>query len=201
MEDGRKWADAKIKQITGGDPITARFMRQDFFTYQPQFKLLIAGNHMPSLSNVDDAMKRRLAIVPFVHKPEHPDSQLEEKLRAEHGQILSWMIEGCLEWQVRGLDRPDSVCAATAAYFDDQDVLGQWLDDCCVQDVAKWELPDKLFKSWKAYAIAAGEDPGPIKSFKPKLERRGLRAAKTMGLRVYRGIVLKEERSDVRDAW
>lgn len=197
-EDGRKWADAKIKQMTGGDPITARFMRQDFFTYQPQFKLLIAGNHMPALSNVDDAMRRRLAIVPFVHKPEPPDRQLEEKLRAEHGQILSWMIEGCLEWQQRGLNRPDSVCAATAAYFEDQDVFGQWIEERCTLDPAQWELPAKLYRDWCDYAKSVGEDPGPVKGLKSKLERHGIRAAKTSGLRVYRGATLK---SGDGDAW
>lgn len=192
-EDGRKWADAKIKAITGGDPITARFMRQDNFTYTPQFKLLIAGNHMPALANVDDAMKRRLAIVPFEHKPANPDRQLEEKLKVEHGQILSWMIDGCIEWLERGLDRPDGVCAATNAYFEDQDVFGQWLDDRCIREPGKWELPAKLYRDWSEYAKAAGEEPGPIKSLKPKLERHGMRAAKTAGLRVYRGLELKHE--------
>jgi putative DNA primase/helicase len=192
-EEGRKWADARVKQLTGGDPITARFMRKDFFTFRPAFKLMIAGNHMPVLSNVDEAMKRRLAIVPFIHKPPEPDLSLEDRLRAEHGQILAWAIEGCLEWQRDGLGRPNRVSAATAEYFDDQDLFAHWLEERCIQDGigSMWELPAKLYRDWCDYAKAAGEDPGPIKSMKPKLERNGFPAAKTMGLRVYRGLKLK----------
>jgi putative DNA primase/helicase len=102
-EEGRAWAEARIKQITGGDPITARFMRQDFFTFVPQFKLTIVGNHQPVLKNVDDAARRRFNIVPFTRKPSHPDPQLEEKLRAEYPAILRWMVDGCLDWQKHGL--------------------------------------------------------------------------------------------------
>jgi putative DNA primase/helicase len=190
-EEGRKWADARIKQMTGGDPITARFMRQDFFTFTPQFKLMIAGNYMPHLGNVDEAMMRRLAIVPFLHKPARPDHALEEKLKAEHGQILHWAIEGCLEWQRQGLARPDGVAAATAEYFDDQDLFGHWLDERCERDPSKWELPNKLYRDWCDYAKAAGEDPGPVKDMKSKLLRHGMRSARTSGLRIYRGLVLK----------
>ena len=64
-ESGRAWAESKIKSLTGGDPVTARFMRQDFFTYTPKFKLLISGNHLPKLKNVDEAMRRRLHLLPF----------------------------------------------------------------------------------------------------------------------------------------
>jgi putative DNA primase/helicase len=112
-EQGRGFAEAKVKAITGGDPITARFMRQDNFTYRPQFKLMIAGNHAPSLRNVDEAMRRRLNILPFVVKPAIPDPELEAKLRAEWPQIFAWMIAGCLAWQATGLQRPDAVAGAT----------------------------------------------------------------------------------------
>ena len=82
-EEGRAWAEARVKQMTGGDPITARFMRQDFFTFFPNFKLFIIGNHKPVLQNVDDAAKRRFNIVPFTRKPEKPDRELETKLAGE----------------------------------------------------------------------------------------------------------------------
>ncbi len=72
-EQGRAWAESRIKQLTGGDPITARFMRQDFFTFTPTFKLLILGNHRPVLRNVDEAARRRFNIVPFTRKPPVPD--------------------------------------------------------------------------------------------------------------------------------
>jgi putative DNA primase/helicase len=80
-EEGRAWAESRIKQLTGGEPITARFMRQDFFTFVPNFKLLIVGNHKPVLRNVDEAARRRFRIVPFTRKPANPDPRLADKLR------------------------------------------------------------------------------------------------------------------------
>src|ERR1043166_4297178 len=100
-EKGRRWAEAKIKGLTGGDKISARFMRQDFFEFTPQFKLVIAGNHKPGLRGVDEAMRRRLNLVPFtttIPKPDR-DTELFEKLRPEWPAILHWMIDGGLAWQ------------------------------------------------------------------------------------------------------
>jgi putative DNA primase/helicase len=107
-ERGRQWAEAKIKALTGGDPISARFMRQDFFTFTPQFKLVIAGNHKPSLRSVDQAIRRRFHLVPFIVDipKEQQDKELGEKLKAEWPAILSWLIRGCLEWQRIGLAPP-----------------------------------------------------------------------------------------------
>src|SRR5262249_22650608 len=102
-EEGRAWAESRIKQLTGGDRISARFMRQDFFEFAPQFKLTIIGNHKPVLHNVDDAARRRFNVVPFIRKPEKPDRELEQKLIREAPGILQWMIEGCLDWQQHGL--------------------------------------------------------------------------------------------------
>ena len=97
-EEGRFWAESRIKQLTGGDPITARFMRQNFFTYMPAFKLMIVGNHKPKLKHVDAAMCRRLHMLPFSNRPQKPDRTLEQKLQGEWPGILRWMIEGCLDW-------------------------------------------------------------------------------------------------------
>ena len=185
-EEGRAWAEARIKQMTGGDPITARFMRKDFFTYAPQFKLTIVGNHAPALNNVDDAIRRRFNIVPFVHKPTKPDRELETKLRAEWPAILRWMIDGALDWQANGLVRASSVTEATEGYFSEQDMVGQWLADTCELSAGKphqaltgtyWESAADLFASWKEYAQAAGEDPGTQKGFASKLRRAGLQQA------------------------
>jgi putative DNA primase/helicase len=92
-EVGRQWAEAKIKSITGGDPITARFMRQDFFTYIPQFKLVVVGNHKPGLRNIDEAIRRRMHLVPFTVSipPEARDKQLFDKLKSEWPGILKWV--------------------------------------------------------------------------------------------------------------
>ncbi len=176
-EEGRAWAESRIKSMTGGDPITAGFMRKDFFTYQPQFKLTIVGNHKPVLHNVDDAAKRRFNMVNFNLKPANTDRNLEEKLRAEWPGILRWMINGCLDWQAKGLIRPTSIVAATADYFSEQDFIGQWLEDECTVDIgnpSRWETAAELFTSWRDYAKAAGEEPGTAKGLAGKLLRHGL---------------------------
>jgi len=190
-EQGRGFAEAKVKAITGGDPITARFMRQDNFTYLPQYKLMIASNHAPSLRNVDEAMRRRLNILPFMVKPANPDRELESKLREEWPQILAWMIAGCLDWQANGLQRPEAVAGATESYFADQDLFGQWLDEQCVCEDEKFEQPTPLFRSWCDFARDAGDNPGNTKDFKATLARRGIHRGKTVGLKVYRGVALR----------
>ena len=119
-EEGRKWAESKIKALTGGDAISARFMRQDFFEYVPQFKLIIAGNHKPGLRSVDEAIRRRFNLIPFTVTipPEKRDLDLAEKLKAEWPAILQWGVEGCKQWQKIGLAPPKAVTDATNAYLE-----------------------------------------------------------------------------------
>lgn len=196
-EEDRAWAEARIKQLTGGDPVTARFMRQDFFTFTPTFKLTIVGNHQPMLRNVDEAARRRFNIVPFVRKPDRPDRQLEEKLRAEWPAILRWMIEGGLDWQRSGLVRPASVVEATEAYFAEQDLMGQWIaEECDLRpgDTGAWERSADLFDSWSDFAKAAGDLPGSLKSFKPALVRRGVQPKRNSAHAGYLGIRLRTKK-------
>src|ERR1700722_19939797 len=130
-QKGRRWDEAKIKNLTGGDKLTARFMRADFFDFKPTHKLLISGNHKPSLSNVDEAMRRRFLLVPFVVQipASERDPQLAEKLKAEWPAIFRWMIDGCLEWRGDGLMVPPVVRTATDEYLADNDVVAQWLEE------------------------------------------------------------------------
>ena len=179
-EEGRAWAESRIKQMTGGDRISARFMRQDFFEFDPNFKLLIVGNHKPILRNVDEAARRRFNIIPFVHKPEKKDQQLEKKLEAERAAILRWMIDGCLDWQRNGLIRPASVGKATADYFNSQDLFGQWLEECCELFPGKdnrLETAADLFASWKEFAESNGEQVGSGKAFGDKLTQHDVGSA------------------------
>lgn len=190
-EEGRAWAEARIKALTGGDPISARFMRQDFFTYQPHFKLLFAGNHQPSLSSVDPAMQRRFNMMPFVHKPKQPDHMLEEKLKAEAPRILAWALAGCLDWQKHGLGRPESVSNATADYFANQDLLGQWIEEACETTPGTWDQPGTLFKSWVEFSKRSGEDAGTSKTFRTSLEKRGFPWSRSNGIRKHTGISVR----------
>lgn len=190
-EEGRAWAESRIKQLTGGDKISARFMRQDFFEFVPQFKLVIVGNHAPVLANVDDAARRRFNIVPFTQKPVQPDRMLEDKLKSEAGRILAWAIAGCKDWQANGLVRPEIVTAATADYFEDQDLFGQWVADRCDVARGKFELTTPLYNDWAEYARAAGDDPGSQKAMGARLKRAGFQFKKSNGLRSYHGIALK----------
>ncbi len=193
-EEGKAWAEARIKSITGGDAISARFMRQDFFTFTPTFKLLIVGNHKPILHNVDDAARRRFNIVPFIRRPAQPDRTLEQKLRTEWPGIFRWLIEGCLDWQANGLLRPESVKAATESYFSDQDLFGQWLEEECEVDPGnshKWATTAELFASWSDFAKAAGETPGSSKTLKDSLLRRDVEPYRSKTARGFKGIRLR----------
>ena len=188
-EEGRRWAESKIKALTGGDKIAARFMRQDFFEYVPTFKLVIAGNHKPGLRSVDEAIRRRFHLVPFnvTIPPAERDSELGERLRDEWSGILAWMIAGCLQWQERGLAPPEAVTRATAAYLDAEDAIAAWLDESGIRDVNAWETTKTLFASWKAWADSAGEYAGTLKRFIQNVETRGLVPERRKYARGFRG--------------
>ncbi|MGG5823764.1 phage/plasmid primase, P4 family [Falsiroseomonas sp. HW251] len=191
-EEGRPWAESRIKQMTGGDPITANFMRRDPFTFLPQFKLLIVGNHKPMLRNVDEAARRRFNIVPFVHKPATPDRRLEEKLWHEASGILRWMIEGCLDWQQHGLLRPAVVVNATAEYFEAQDVIGRWIAERCIRDATLTDKPGRLLADCRAWAIENGETPPTPSAFRSAIEKiEGVRYSTVKGTQFVRGVGLK----------
>lgn len=184
-EQGRAWAQARIKWLTGGDPVTARHMRQDFFTFEPTWKLLLVGNHQPILRNVDDATRRRFNVIPFTFKPSSPDRTLEERLRAEWPAILRWMIEGCIDWQRNGLQRPAVVTTATDAYFDAQDLLTQWIDESCELAPTFAESNAHLFKSWAAFSESHGQRAGKSQTLSDELAKRPelKRIKDTLGIR------------------
>ncbi len=202
-EEGRQWAESRIKQLTGGDRISARFMRQDFFTFLPSFKLLFVGNHKPGLRNVDEAARRRFNLVPFTRKPVTPDRQLEEKLKAEWPGILRWMIEGCLDWRTNGLQRPEAIREATDTYFQEQDVLGEWLEEKCIVDRNndhRQATTQELFASWSTFAKAANEIAGTERSFSQRLEKHGFtrkNKVPTFGDKRVRGFTGIEVRPDL----
>ena len=195
VENGRRWAESKIKSLTGGDKISARFMRQDFFEYKPQFKLLIAGNHKPALRDVDEAMRRRLHLIPFtVTIPqERRDKSLAEKLLIEKDLILQWAIAGCVEWQARGLEPPSCVLSATQDYFESEDSLGRWINEMCVSSPHLCAGSAELFGAWKEWAERAEEYVGSMRRFSESLRERGFEKWRdsVLGRMGFKGIALK----------
>lgn len=194
-EQGRRWAESKIKTLTGGDPVSARFMRQDFFEFTPQFKLLIAGNHKPTLRSVDEAIKRRFNLIPFaVTIPvEERDPDFAEKcLKPEWPGILQWMIDGCLEWQRLGLAPPKIVIEATNEYLESEDAVRAWIEERCELDSNAFEPRGRLYESWSLWADKGGEKAGSAKLLYEKLETlNGIHPHKRDGNRGFKGLRLK----------
>ena len=150
-------------------------MRQDFFEFLPQFKLIIAGNHKPGLRSVDEAIRRRFNLIPFTITipPSERDELLPEKLKAELPGILAWMIRGCTDWQERGLSPPQMVTEVTAAYLESEDAVAAWIEDCAARDPNAFAKNTDLFASWSEWAGKSGEYVGSQKRFSQNLEARG----------------------------
>jgi putative DNA primase/helicase len=201
-EEGRRWAESRIKQMTGGDVIAANFMRQDQFEFRPVFKLFVAGNHKPGLRSVDEAIRRRLNLIPFTVTipPDERDGELVEKLKAEWPGILAWMIDGCLEWQKRGLNAPKVVREATEAYLSAEDALAAWIDEKCERDPKSWASSSDLYKSWAAHADRAGEHPGSQKAFSQSIESRGFQRHRLNRAQGFYGLRLRPE-TDPAEHW
>lgn len=197
-ETGRAWAESRIKIITGGDPIKARFMHRDFFEFRPTFKLIIAGNHRPHLTGVGEAMRRRLHLVPFsvTIPPEQRDKTLTDTLLAERDGILGWILQGCLDWQRIGLAPPATVLEAARQYFDDEDLVGQWIAEQCVTGPEHRASSAELYTSWSAFAERYGIDKGTAKSLAEALQQKGYMRIRTQATRGWQGIAVKRHSRD-----
>jgi putative DNA primase/helicase len=192
-QQGRGWDESKIKNLTGGDTLTARYMRGDFFDFRPTHKLLISGNYKPSLRNVDEAIRRRLLLVPFTVQipPKERDPKLADKLKTEWPAILRWMVDGCLEWQRHGLNVPNIVRDATAEYLADQDTFGQWADEWIERELNAFTLTRDLFFSWKQWCGERNAPFGTQTAFVESLKNRGHEQERKEFGRGFKNIVLK----------
>jgi P4 family phage/plasmid primase-like protien len=171
-QKGRRWNEAIIGRVTGGDPISARWMRRDFFTYTPQFTLIIVGNHEPELGSVNEANRRRFQITPFTFQPKAPDEKLAEKLRPEWPAILAWMIHGARDWYERGLgELPAVVREETQSYFEQQDDVRAWVEECCVFNPDSSDTSKNLFQSYELWCKQNGMHPDTQKSLISTLKR------------------------------
>jgi putative DNA primase/helicase len=201
-EEGARWAETKIKTLTGGDAIQARFMRQDFFEVIPAFKLMISGNHKPALRSVNEAMRRRMNLLPFaVTIPEaERDLNLAEKLEKEWPGILAWAIKGCVLWQKHGLNPPPAVIAATEEYFADEDTFGRFLGETCELGANYTISSDLLFHKWKEWAANNNAWAGSSKTFYTWMAEHKFEKARVNNERVFRGLRQQELAPQVRRA-
>jgi putative DNA primase/helicase len=191
---GRNWNEARIKTLTGGDRIPARFMRGDFFEFKPQFKLMVSGNHKPALRNVDEAIRRRLHLIPFtVTIPvQERDPELADKLKAEWSGVLQWAIDGTLEWQRIGLKPPVAVQRATEDYLEAEDDIQSWITDCCAEEASAQTSCSQLYTAWKDWAERTGRKggAGSQKAFSQALEDKGYTKQKTRTANVFFGLLV-----------
>jgi putative DNA primase/helicase len=187
-DDGRRLAESLVKELTGGDPIRARRMREDFWQFWPTHKVVLACNHRPTVRGTDHAIWRRLKLVPFnvVIPPAERDKDLPAKLREELPGILAWAVRGCLDWQRHGLGEPKAVIDATAGYQTAEDTLLNFITDCCVMG------PENRVKAadlLDAYRTWSGDKYMTVRKLTAMLTERGVERHKSNGL-WYRGLGL-----------
>lgn len=193
-EEGRRFAESLVKQMTGGDVITARFMRAEFFDFTPSFKLWLATNHKPVIRGTDHAIWRRIRLIPFtVTIPEgERDRHFKDKLRPEWPGILRWAVEGCLAWQREGLGEPEEVRAATEGYRAEMDVLGDFIAEVCVMERDARVSSADLYGAYTDWCRATGERwPLAQKTLGTKLIERGFASKKIRRHHVWLGLRLR----------
>jgi putative DNA primase/helicase len=179
-EEGRRFAEATVKQLTGGDTIRARRMRQDFFEFKPTHKLWMAANHKPNIRGTDYAIWRRIRLIPFtaVLDPGQKDEQLLDKLLEELAGIMAWALDGCLAWQRHGLQPPAVVIQATQEYRTEQDHVGRFIEDMCLLDADQCVAARDLRKAYETWCEENGERPWSAKAMGPQLVERGCERVK-----------------------
>lgn len=175
VEQNQRLAESTIKDLTGGDTITARFLHQEFFEFEPTHKLWIQGNHKPQIRGDDEGIWRRVQLIPFTVSvpPSRQDPELPDKLRQELPGILNWAIEGCLEWQKSGLQPPPRVRAATNQYRSDMDVIGRFLRRETVEKNGATVRSRRLYQEYEKWCQRTGHASLSQTKFSPKLEDRG----------------------------
>jgi putative DNA primase/helicase len=195
QEKGRRLAESKLKDMTGRDTITARYLYQEYFDFKPEFKLFMAANHKPVVHGGDKGIWRRLKLIPFVVTiPEDKkDKDLDKKLQKEASGILNWLIEGCLNWQKEGLKEPEKVKIATEEYKEDMDIIGEFLSSCCDKVTDGKVLNKHIFLIYQAWCNIQNSKPLSHIAFPTEMEERGFKRVKFDNQRAYDGLRLKND--------
>lgn len=183
FDEDTTFDSGRIKELTGGDTISSRKMRQDYFNYLPTHTLLIASNWRPKMDTVDEAFRRRVLLCPFELRlaPEDKDIHLRHKLMAEYPGILAWLMEGARKWFEEGLPTCQRISQATVEYFDESDTVQNWIEDNCEvaeeldeRDKPEWmTLSQDLFSNWRVWCRNANETEGSRPKFNSRLQSKG----------------------------
>jgi putative DNA primase/helicase len=197
-KQGSKFDEAKLKDLTGGDTLTGRFLHQEFFDFSPTHKLIIRGNHKPAIQGTDDGIWRRLRLIPFsVHIPlAEQDKNLLGKLTQELPGILQWALRGHREWREDGLKPPTIVMDAVREYRSESDTLGQFIDEHCVLRSLAQVKSSFFFENYQSFCQKSGERWISHKELPNEMRKRGLIAKRTKAYSVFEGIEFRGNPGD-----
>jgi putative DNA primase/helicase len=192
-EQGRRLSEPLIKQITGNDRMTARFLYGEFFNFMPTFKIFMATNHKPVIKGTDYGIWRRIKLIPFTTRipEEKQDKHLEEKLRAEASGILNWLLAGATRWRREGLKTPTAILNATDEYRGEMDVIGNFLKECCIQSAGVSIRVRELFKAYQEWCDENNEHASSERFFSLRLKEMGYERIRTADARYWNGLVLR----------
>jgi putative DNA primase/helicase len=196
-DEGRRFAEGKVKDLTGGDRISARFLYAEIFEYVPEFKIWMATNYKPQIRGTDPAIWDRIRLIPFTVRI--PDNKLRPKrtvmaeFEAEQAGILAWAVAGCVKWLTQGLGMPEAVRTATEGYREEMDVLAGFIDDCCILSKEAFAKASDLYAAYRAWCEKSGEHPMSLRTFGTRLGDREFEKKRlTSGIHWY-GLGLSEE--------
>lgn len=196
---GRNLDAPTAKQLTGGDTITARYMRKDFFSFEPSHSIFMVTNHKPVVSASDEALWRRIVVVPFDQVfGSRADPDLKAQLESEPDAVLSWMIDGWIAYRETGLAIPPGVRAATDAFKTDSDAVGRFIEECVWESSTGAAVSSAVFAEWLKWCAVNGEEGGSQKALSEELARRGYHKIKSHGRMVWTGITLMTSENDNR---
>jgi putative DNA primase/helicase len=196
IEEGQHWAESRIKELTGDETLTARFMRQDFFEFRQSQKHLVVGNHKPRLRGGDAAIARRFVLVPFLAKfsGAKRDQRMLERLQAEAPAVLAWAIQGAIKWQAEGLAIPSSVAAASQAYMEENDDLAAWIEENCVLGPDTKGKASVLYANYLGWLKVRGQHAPSMKTWGDRMSVvAGVAKSKSNGSMVYSGVGLRAD--------
>ncbi|AEF83780.1 conserved hypothetical protein [Treponema primitia ZAS-2] len=193
LDQGRRLSEPLIKQITGNDKVTARFLYGEYFSYTPTYKIFMGTNHKPIIKGTDFGIWRRIKLIPFTTRIEadKQDKHLEEKLRAEAPGILNWLLEGAYRWLKEGLIVPEAVLAATDDYKGEMDVIGNFLKECCIQSPGVSIRIRELFKAYQEWCEQNNERAVSERLLSFRLKEMGFNRIRSAEARYWSGIMLR----------